>query len=402
VLTFTTLFPNAVVPGHGIFVQTRMRMLCARHPVDVQVVAPVPWFPSSWRGFGRYAAYAKIARRERLDGFTVHHPRYPVVPKVGMHLAPQLLEAWTFPAVRALLREGFDFDVIDAHYFYPDGVAAAAIARRLGKPLIVTARGSDINLIARFPRPRRMMARAARQADAVVTVSEDLRRRVLELGVDAGKVSTLRNGVDLDLFTPPAERAAVRAELGFTRPTLLCVGNLVELKGHHLVIDALATLPDFDLVVVGEGPRRALLEALVRERRLENRVSLPGAVAQRELVRYYGAADALVLASSREGWANVLLEAMACGTPAVATALAGTPEVIGSPEAGVLIAERSAGAIAAGCRELFAAAPDRAATRRYSERFSWDETSDALESLLRRAVGTRNDTAGQSAHAIGA
>ena len=386
VLTFTTLYPNAVSPGHGIFVETRLRELLARHPVAAQVVAPVPWFPLRSARFGRYAGYARVPGREVRDGIVVHHPRYPVIPKVGMQLAPRLLAARGLRAVREVVDSGFDVDLVDAHYFYPDGVAAAAIARALGKPLIVTARGSDINLIATFEGPRRRILDAAAQAAAVVTVSEDLRARLLSMGVAPERVHTLRNGVDLARFRPAPDRAALRRRLGYTRPTLLSVGNLVELKGHHLVIEALPALENVDLVIAGDGDMRGQLERLAHEHEVASRVRFVGRLPQAELVAHYGAADALVLASSREGWANVLLESMACGTPVIASAVGGNPEVVRSPEAGVLVRDREPGALAAACRTLLAGAPPRAETRRYAEGFSWDAVCDGLVRLFEAAA----------------
>ncbi|HEX9173229.1 MAG TPA: glycosyltransferase family 4 protein, partial [Telluria sp.] len=144
ILTFSTLFPNSEKPGHGIFVETRLRHLVASGQVEARVVAPVPWFPSAHPRFGQYARQARVPRAELRHGIAVSHPRYPVLPKIGMNVAPLLLAQAVKPAIARLLDEGFDFDLIDAHYFYPDGVAAAMLARHFNKPLVITARGSDI------------------------------------------------------------------------------------------------------------------------------------------------------------------------------------------------------------------------------------------------------------------
>jgi glycosyltransferase involved in cell wall biosynthesis len=130
-----------------------------------------------------------------------------------------------------------------------------------------------------------------------------------------------------------------------------------------------------DLIVIGDGPERAGLHALAQKCGVAERVRFVGALPQEGLRNYYGAADALVLASCREGWANVLLESMACGTPVVASKAGGTPEVVSEPEAGELIAERTPSAIADAVKRLFARYPDRAATRRYAQRFGWEETT---------------------------
>ena len=368
VLTFSTLFPNSEKPGHGIFVETRLRHLVATGQVEARVVAPAPWFPSKNPMFGQYARQAKVPRAEVRHGIAVAHPPYLVLPKVGMNVAPLLLAQAAKPTIARLIDEGFDFDLIDAHYFYPDGVAAAMLARHFNKPLVITARGSDVTLFPQFALPRKMITWAARRASAVITVANALRDEVVALGVDPSRVTTLRNGVDLELFRP-TERTGANVF------TLLTVGHLVPQKAQELIIAALPLLPDVRLVIAGEGPNRAMLENLAQSLKLEHRVKFLGAVSQAALCSQYGAADAMVLASSREGWANVLLESMACGTPVVASRVHGTPEVVAAPEAGVLMAERTAQGVADGVNRLRAAYPDRAATRRYAERFSWDDTT---------------------------
>ena len=197
ILTFSTLFPNTEKPGHGIFVETRLRHLVASGQVEARVVAPVAWFPSTHPRFGNYAKMARVPRTEVRHGLPVAHPRYPAIPKVGMNVAPFLLAQAARPAIARLIDEGFDFDLIDAHYFYPDGVAAAMLARYFNKPLVITARGSDITLLPQYALPRRMIKWAAQRADAVITVCNALRDEVVALGVEADRVTSLRNGVDL-------------------------------------------------------------------------------------------------------------------------------------------------------------------------------------------------------------
>lgn len=385
IVTYTTLYPNAAQPHHGIFVEQRLRHVRARGGVELRVVAPVPWFPFRQTCFREWAAYARAPRVEERAGVTVQHPRYPAIPVVGMTLAPLFLAGATLPVVRRLRTEGFDFDLIDAHYFYPDGVAAAWIAGRVGRPVVITARGTDINLIPRYALPRRMILWAAGRAAAIVTVCQALKNTLIELGAEPGKIEVLRNGVDLELFRPLG-RDAERARLRLTRRTLLSVGLLIERKGHHLAIEALAQLPEVDLLIVGHGPEEERLRALAARLGVSDRVRFVGPLPQHELPRYYTAADALVLASSREGWANVLLEAMACGTPVIASNVWGTPEVVRSRDAGVLMPERSAAGVAQAYRDLFADHPNRAATRRYAEQFNWDATTAGQLALFRRVI----------------
>lgn len=398
ILTFSTLFPNREKPGHGIFVETRLRHLVAGGQVQARMMAPVPWFPFEHARFGQYASFARIPRDDIRSGIQVDHPRYPVLPKIGMNIAPYLLAKAAKPAIQHLIDEGGDFDLIDAHYFYPDGVAAVMLAKHFNKPVVVTARGSDITLIPRYPRPRKMILRAAKQADAVITVCQALKDEMVRLGVDSKRITTLRNGVALDLFRP-VERDMMRRQLGLHGFTLLSVGNLIPLKGHDLVIDALRRLPGVRLLIAGKGPERQALEAQAQALQVADRVRFLGALPQEELRNYYGAADALVLASSREGWANVLLEAMACGTPVIASRVWGTPEVVASPEAGVLMETRSAEGVAQAVRQLRTAYPDRSATRRYAEGFSWDETTAGQVRLFREILDRKVSAGGSFAEA---
>lgn len=376
-VTFSALFPNAAQPRHGLFVEARLRELRRHAPVRARVVAPVPWFPFASERFGHYGRLARVPARERRDGVDVAHPRYPLVPKVGMHIAPRAMAWGSRRAVAAAIAAAEASPVLDAHYFYPDGVAAAHLAERFGLPLVITARGSDINLLADFPRVRRRMLWAASRAQRLVAVSAALAARMGEIGMPEARIRVLRNGVDLDTFRVTDRRAA-KAATGIDGPLVLSVGNLIELKGHHLVIEALARFPDASLVVAGEGPKLSELQALATRIGVARRVHFVGSVPQTALVEYYNAADMLVLASSREGMANVLLEALACGTPALATAVGGNPEVVAAPEAGRLLAARTAEAIADGMAALWREPIERAATRRYAETFSWRETAREL------------------------
>jgi teichuronic acid biosynthesis glycosyltransferase TuaC len=391
ILTFTTLYPNAAQPRHGVFVEQRLRQLLAAGGAEARVVAPVPWFPWRHARFGRYAEYAAVPAAESRHGIRIAHPRFASLPKVGMSLAPALLARTAVRALRAEQADGYDFDVIDAHYFYPDGVAAVMAGESLGRPVVVTARGTDINLFPRFAGPRRWILWAARRAAAVVTVCQALKDRLIELGVPAARITVLRNGVDRERFAP-RDRAVERGRLGLEGLTLLSVGNLIPLKGHDIAIRALAGLEDARLLIVGDGPERNRLRELAGALGVGERVRFVGPVPQEELPRYYSAADMLVLASSREGMANVLLEAMACGTPVVATAVGGTPEVVAAPEAGVLMTERSPSALVAAVRALQARYPDRAAVRRHTEAYGWDQTSRGQLELFRRVIQTQGET----------
>jgi glycosyltransferase involved in cell wall biosynthesis len=303
-----------------------------------------------------------------------------------MHVAPLLLALALVRHVRKLRRDGFDFDVIDAYYLYPDGVAAVLLGLLFRRPVVLTAFGSDVSLIPEWRLPRAAILWALRRTGHATAVCQALRDRLVELGAERGQVRVILHGVDLQLFHPVADRAALRESLGFNGPTVLSVGHLIPRKGHDVAIRAMARLPKCRLHIVGDGPEEARLRRLACGLGLGGRVTFHGHLPQAALAPLLAAADLLINCSDREGIANVLLEAMACGTPVAATPIWGSPEVVSVPEAGLLLRNRSPEAAAEGVARLLAAPPDRAATRRHAERFSWAATARQHMAILGHAV----------------
>ena len=209
-----------------------------------------------------------------------------------------------------------------------------------------------------------------------------------DLGADRAKLYVFRNGVDLKKFRPE-EQSVARKKLSLPdKKILLSVGHLVERKGHHITIEALAILPqDVFLVIAGSGPERVSLEAFARKLCVTEKVRFTGQLENSELRSWYSAADALVLCSSREGWANVLLESMACGTPVIATNIWGTPEVVSTPVAGRLMDDRTPAALALSYATLFAYYPSRKDVRAHAEKFSWEATTASQLALFRSMIG---------------
>lgn len=384
-LTFTNLYPDPVRPRHGIFVEHRLRRLVATGRVEAQVVAPAPWCPLPLDD--RYPHYRVrgIPERDVRDGITVHHPRYWVVPGVSSVLNPWSMARAALPVIRQLIEQGYDFDVLDAQFIYPDGIAGALIAAQLGKPVTFTARGSDVNVALRETLPLRWFKRVERQVAAFITVSSALKSGLMTAGIDKNRIHVIRNGVDTDLFSE-RDRLQVKQRLQLQRPTILSVGNLVEEKGHHLVVEALVQLPQTELVIIGSGMHLSALQALATQLGVSERIRWVAHVNQAELADYYSAADVTVLASSREGMPNVLLESLACGTPVVATNVGGSPEVVTDKVAGILIQDRSASAVAAALKSLLDHPVDRAATRAYAQRFGWQEPIAQQLALLERVA----------------
>ncbi len=390
---------------HGVFVETRLRELLTTGGVATKVVAPVPWFPVADARHGKYAAMAATPRRETHNGIDVLHPRYVVIPKVGMNVTPFFLALSARSALKQLQCEGFDFDVIDAHYYYPDGVAAALLGAWFNKPVVITARGTDVNLIPDYRIPRVLIRWASSQARASIGVSAALVERMRSLGMQSDRLHVMRNGVDTQRFQIQPQTLA-RQTLGLQgSPLLLTVGNLHEHKGQRLAVQALALVrqrhPQARLLVVGDGPDRAALAQAAARLGVSDAVQLVGAVANTDLSSWYSAADVLLLASSREGWPNVLLESMACGTPVVATRVGGVPEIVQTPLVGRVVPERTAEAFSQAVLDLLAQccgdqnqqAALRLQVRQYAQGFSWDRTSEDQLKLFNALAAAGNGAA---------
>jgi glycosyltransferase involved in cell wall biosynthesis len=289
------------------------------------------------------------------------------------------MAAALLPGLRRMRAE-FPFDVIDAEFFWPDGPAAMHLARALGLPFSVKARGADIHHWGRRSGTGGQIAEAAAAASGLLAVSEALADDMAALGIPRDRIRTHRTGVDLDRFTP-VDRAVAKARLGVSGPLLVTAGALIPRKGQALVLEALRAIPGATLFLVGEGPDRRALERQVRVAGIGGRVRLLGSRPHADLPGLLAAADALVLPSSSEGLANVWVEALACGTPIVISDVGGAQEVVDRPEAGRLVG-RDPVAIAAAVRALLAAPPSQPAVRAAAERFSWDRNARELRDHL--------------------
>ena len=389
VVVLSSLFPSAVQPGAGLFIRERMFRVGRRLPLAV--VAPSPWFPLQGLLRRLKPGFRPGApRHETQQGHDVWFPRFLSLPGVLKRLDGWFMALGAWPRLRALQREG-RLHVLDAHFGYPDGLAATLLGRWLNVPVTVTMRGTE-SRHAQDPVLRPLLARALQQADRVFAVSESLRQVALGLGVAPERVRVVGNGVDLERFQP-MDRTQARAALGLpaSAPVLVGVGGLCERKGFHRVIACLPALhaqgtPAHLLVVGGpspEGDMTAELHAQVRKLGLTQHVHFTGPVPPADLHRVLSAADVFVLATRNEGWANVFLEAMACGLPVVTTAVGGNAEVVCRPELGTVVPFDDAPALAAAMRAALSQAWDRSAIRQYAQANTWDHRVDVLEAEFR-------------------
>lgn len=385
ILLFSTLFPHKGEPTLGVFVENRLRNLLQREPtIDATIVAPVPWFPFKGKIWGGYGRAARADKMEIRDGLTIYHPRYLVIPKVGMLLTPFFLFLSAWLCLRRQARKGECFDLVDAHYLYPDVVAASRIAAKLEVPFVATARGSDVTQIALMEYPQKAILAALRKAAHVITVSSNLRDDLTAMGVDEDKVSVLRNGVDLKRFQQ-VERDKGRAAYP-DGPIMLFAGWLIPRKRLDIVLEVTRLLPSINTVIVGDGPLLAECKENAKKLRISERVHFVGQKAPEQMPAYYSLADVLLLPSDREGWANVLLESMACGTPVVSRAIGSAPDLILEETAGRVVDSDKPEQIAKAVESLLKNLPERDAVRRYAMRYDWTETSEAQKRIFDAAI----------------
>ncbi len=398
ILTLSSVYPNTAQPSLGLFVRERMRRV-AEVGEEVRIVAPVPSFPldhliRSVKGGYRPA----VSGRLKPENGAVCHPPFLCPPGVFKGLDGWLYALSLLPVLHKIRRR-FPFQLIDAHFTYPDGVAASLLARRFRVPFTITLRGTEVPH-AREPSKRLQMIRAYQRANALIAVSRSLGDLAVELGAQPEKIHVIPNGVDTRRFRPMAKNEARRA-LGLPdgAPVILTVGALVRRKGIHRVLEIMPRLcrrhPDLVYVVVGggsvEGDMSGELTRIIEERNLEGRVQMEGPKPPDILPLYYSAADLFVLPTTNEGWANVLMESLACGTPVITTDVGGNAEVVSDDFLGMLIPSENPWALENAVLKGLGRSWDREAIAAYAARRDWTQVAKEVIEVFRQVL-YRNDT----------
>ena len=383
-LSLATLYPNAHTPRFGTFVARSLEALAAREDWEVTVINPIGVPPVA---FGRYRALKAAAVSGREHGVEVHRPTFPLVPLIGGPLNPRLIARAILPLARTLHAEK-PFDLVDAQFFYPDGPAAMRVARALGLPFAVKARGADISYWGKRRSPLRQMREAAGEAARLLAVSQALSADMAALGLPREKIAVHYTGLDRDLFHPLDRiecRRRVAEHFGFALPTgaplLSTIGALIPRKGQDLVLAALPALPEARLLLVGKGPDEGRLRREARALGVAERVHFLGSLDHAMLPVVLSASDAMVLPSASEGLANAWVEALACGCPLVIADVGGARELVRGETPGRIVA-RDPEAIAGAVKALLSAPPERGAVAAEADRFSWQSHAEELDRIF--------------------
>jgi len=384
VVIVTKIFPSGQEPLSSPF--NRQQFAALARLCDVEVLGTIPWFPGA-RMFSRWSLAGRqteVPRVEVIDGVPVAHPRFLFVPRIGHDWSAALYTASLVPAV---LRRRGRVDVVLGSWAYPDGVAAVRLGRLLGVPTVVKVHGSDLNVVAKLPGPRRILAQELPRASRVVAVSRALGDEAVGLGVSPARVKIVGNGVDSALFHP-RDRVACRARLGLLADgkRVVYVGRLEPAKGVIDLLDAFSRpeLAGVALSLVGDGGAREACQA--RAAVSGGRITVHGARPLDEIPDWMGAADVLTLPSWNEGTPNVILEALACGRPVVGTTVGGIPDLLDAPLLGRLVPPRDPGALATALAEVAGLAHDAGAIAARGARGGWAESAQKLFAVLEEAV----------------
>lgn len=399
IVVFSTLFPHSGQPGAGLFIRERMFRVGAELPLVV--VSPQPWFPLQgllrrWKPHFRPPA----PRQMQQQGVQVLLPRFFSVPGLFQSLDGWFMAVGSYLTLRRLKKRG-QLDILDAHFVYPDGYAATRLGRWLKVPVTITLRGTEPRH-SEMPRLRPLMQTALRRATRVFSVSASLKRVAEKLGTDPDKARVIGNGVDLQRFQPQ-DHQQQRSALGLpaNARVMISVGGLVPRKGYHRVIEVMPALlkqhPELHYVVIGgpcaEGDNSADLIALTTRLGLQQRVHFLGSMPPDALSGPLSAADLFVLSTSNEGWANVFLEAMACGLPVITTDVGGNAEVVCDRQLGTVVPFGDADALRTALDEALQRVDrdgwDRDFILAYARDNSWDNRVRILLEEF-RAIAARN------------
>lgn len=381
IFTLSTLFPASSRPNFGIFVERQTAALTAVRDFAVKVINPVGVAPWPLDLLGRQAAL----HDEQWGELDVYRPRFTAVPFIGGPFNPVAITRSVLPLARRLHAET-PFDLIDAEFFYPDGPAAMRMSDALGIPFTVKARGSDIHYWGRKAGCRAQILEAAGKAAGLLAVSGALKADMAALGMDPGRIMVHYTGLDRSRFMI-RDQASEKAKLGVKGPLILCVGALIPRKNQHVLIEALAALPGATLILAGQGPSEGRYRALAAKMDVGDRVRFMGNVPHDDLPCLFAAADVMALISESEGLANAWVEALACGTPVVASDVGGIRELVKTPDAGRIV-ERNPEAVAAAIGDLLANPPSRKAVAANVSAFSWDENARELAAFFRQVRQT--------------
>ena len=378
----TRYFPSSGEPWQGRSAYQTLRMIARK--ADVRVFYPNASYPSLLKPRSR--GYSKLDASWSPPDVKANYYDFPSLPLVF-----RPLNGWM--AARALLPHVRSFapDLIFSCFLYPDGYAALKIGQALSVPVVTQSIGSDINRIG-DPISAMHTRTVLREADFLVTVSGDLRSKAVAMGASAEKSRAIINGCDLSVFHV-RDRLGARQRLGIdpAAQAIVYIGRMDLKKGLRELVEASASIhserPNLQVYLVGEGPDRPLVQSAIDANNASGYIHALPACAFDDVAVWIAAADLVTLPSYMEGCPNVVLEALACGRPVVATRVGGIPEIM-SEACGRLVAPQDPAALAEALGSVLDSAWDAAAISAHRSR-SWNAVAAELLELFESLVSGR-------------
>jgi len=395
IVVFSSLFPTKEQPGAGVFIRERMFRVGKEFPLIV--VSPKPWFPfqSMIRKLKPHFR-PECSNFEMQEGTPVYQPRFFCIPGVFKFLDGYFMAISSFVLLKKLQKE-FEFNVIDSHFAFPDGKAATLLGRWFNVPVTVTLRGTEIPQ-SQNTLQRNMLVSALTNADRIFSVSNSLKQHAISLRIKETKILVVGNGVDVEKFYS-VDGAELREKLNIPldAKVLITIGGLVERKGFHRVINALPRLqkkfPKIHYLIVGgasaEGNTEGQLRELSKDLGFEKNVHFLGTMQAEDIKQPLSAADLFVLSTRNEGWANVLLESLACGIPVVASDVGGNAEVICNNSLGRIVPFDDESALYDAITESLEIEWDKKGLVQYARENSWDSRVTVLKTEFNNIVNHR-------------
>ena len=398
ILAITNLFPNSSEPTRGMFNFQQLKELAKFPEVEIKIIAPIPWFPRL-NIIRRWAKLVEIPEKETIGGFEVYHPRYLVIPKIFRCLYGFFFFFGVFKVAKDI-NKIFKFDCILATWAYPDGFGSYLISKILKKPIVIKIHGTDINSYIKYYFRRKMICYTLKHSHKVIAVSDALKKKVIEIGVPEERIIVIPNGINTDLFRPmEKENCRKELDLPIEKKIVLFVGNLKPEKGLSTLIKACNQINKVEdkkylLVILGDGQLQKTLKNKVNQLNMMDIVRFEGRKPHDEIPIWINACDVFCLPSLNEGCPNVVLEALACAKPVVATNVGGIPEIISSESLGILVEPMNWESLAKAIIKALGKSWDYSKLKKSCWKYSWSENVVDLKVILENSLNSYTKKAG--------
>ncbi len=332
VLLVTNLFPTPADPERGVFtlqLAKRLNKIC-----NLTVVCPLPYFPDIFflKKFKKYQQYSLVPYEYTIDGIKVYSPKYPLIPKLSESRHAYFMSLGLKKCIKKLHKK-IAFDTVNSQWLYPDSCAVNIAIKGLNISHVATGLGCDINHDMHETGKKDIIINALETANAITVVSNSLKDELIDAGFSEKKITVIPNGVDISKFNPlPEQECRQLLGIDLKTPVILYVGRLSSEKNIKSLIKTSSVLVQkgykFNLYIIGDGPLQSELKYLTEKFNISEHVFFMGNIEHEEIIKWMAACNYFCLPSLREGCPNVVLEALSCGRPVIASRVGAIPDIV--------------------------------------------------------------------------